>query len=433
MNKKLIALAVVGACVAPAAMAQTANPVTLYGRVHVTFESVEGTAGTFPGATGQGAQVRRNRVQDQASLLGVRGTEDLGGGLKAFFQLETAFKPDQNDTTFAARNSGVGLQGAWGSVLMGRWDTPYKTVTTAIDPYGDVTIGGWQNIMNGGGSYGLAGSAVLDRRDQNVVQYWSPAWAGVAVRLSYSANEGRTNTTPCTGRPATNTTCNPLSQGASVTYTGGPVYLYYAYHELKDQPTNSLSFTVNAAGVVTAIANPTVTPPKQTGNQVGGTFTFGPIKLGAAYEKIKRGTSGVAPAALAVVSFADRKAFAANVVWTFGNHQLIYQYMKAEDGGVNVQGTPTLAVTVVQPDCKMNAPGYQYNFSRRTYFQAIYSKIDNNATGMCNFFGAGAVTPAALGPITRASRSACATSSDRFTIRLVEEGRGLKPRPFSLA
>jgi len=39
MNKKLIAVAVAGACIAPAAMAQTANPVTLYGRVHVTFES----------------------------------------------------------------------------------------------------------------------------------------------------------------------------------------------------------------------------------------------------------------------------------------------------------------------------------------------------------------------------------------------------------
>jgi predicted porin len=41
MNKKLIALAVAGAFVAPAAMAQTANPVTLYGKVYVTFESVE--------------------------------------------------------------------------------------------------------------------------------------------------------------------------------------------------------------------------------------------------------------------------------------------------------------------------------------------------------------------------------------------------------
>src|SRR6266851_8179150 len=57
MNKKLIALAVAGACVAPAAMAQTANPVTLYGRVHVTFESVE--------ATGAGPLSRRNRVSDQ--------------------------------------------------------------------------------------------------------------------------------------------------------------------------------------------------------------------------------------------------------------------------------------------------------------------------------------------------------------------------------
>jgi len=76
MNKKLIALAVAGACVAPAAMAQTANPVTLYGRIYATFENVQATGGT-------GADVpSRNRVSDQASYLGVKGTEDLGGGLK---------------------------------------------------------------------------------------------------------------------------------------------------------------------------------------------------------------------------------------------------------------------------------------------------------------------------------------------------------------
>ena len=92
MNKKLIALAVAGACVAPAAMAQTANPVTLYGRIYATFETVQATGGTGADVTS------RNRVSDQASLLGVRGTEDLGGGLKAVFQLETAFKPDQNDS-----------------------------------------------------------------------------------------------------------------------------------------------------------------------------------------------------------------------------------------------------------------------------------------------------------------------------------------------
>src|SRR6185503_7527369 len=87
MNKKLIALAVAGACVAPTAMAQTANPVTLYGILAVTVESVEAKGGANPIS-------RRTRIEDQASRLGVRGTEDLGGGLKAFFQLETAFRPD---------------------------------------------------------------------------------------------------------------------------------------------------------------------------------------------------------------------------------------------------------------------------------------------------------------------------------------------------
>ena len=50
MNKKLIALAVAGACVAPTVMAQTANPVTLYGRIFVSVESVEADGGTAAAA-----------------------------------------------------------------------------------------------------------------------------------------------------------------------------------------------------------------------------------------------------------------------------------------------------------------------------------------------------------------------------------------------
>ena len=338
MNKKLIALAVAGASIAPAAMAQTANPVTLYGRAYAMFESVEQN-----GPTAASTLTRRNRVSDQSSLLGVRGTEDLGGGLKAFFQLETGFKIDQNDTTFAARNSGVGLQGGWGSFLMGRWDTPYKVVTTAIDPFGDLTLGGYTAVMNGNGVRGVTSTNAFDRRDQNVVQYWSPSWAGVSFRLSYAANEART------------AAANPLSQGASVSYTGGPVYLAYAYHELKD------------------MAFSTATPKKQDANQIVGTFTFGPIKLGAAYEKIKRD------------GFTDRKAWLGNIVWTFGNNQLIYQFSKGKDG-------ETSALT--QPDCDANVAGYQYNFSRRTFFLAQYTKVDNKtSTSTCNF----GATPGAIG------------------------------------
>src|SRR5690349_1970273 len=152
MNKKLIAAAVTGVFVAPVAMAQTANPVTLYGRVFLMATSVEGKAGG-----GSAAIPRRTRIDDQSSLLGVRGTEDLGGGLKAFFQLETGFKADQNDTAFAQRNSGVGLQGAWGSILMGRWDTPYKVSAYPVDAFGDLTMAAISGVGHDQGNF--------DRRD----------------------------------------------------------------------------------------------------------------------------------------------------------------------------------------------------------------------------------------------------------------------------
>ena len=322
MNKKLIALAVAGACVAPAAMAQTANPVTLYGRVYVTLESLEAKGGT---ATQDSATKRRTRVEDQSSLLGVRGTEDLGGGLKAFFQLETAFRADQNTTTFAARNSAVGLQGGWGSVLMGRWDMPMKTTTIAVDPFGDLTIGGLTGVMSDRGNF--------DVRDQNVVQYWSPTWGGVAARLAMTANEGKT------------ATANPYDTGASITYTGGPVYLGAAYEQHKDR------------------LGATVTPgAKEKGYDIFGSFSFGPVKVGAIAQKFKK------------TGRKDQKSWSANAVYTMGNNQFILEYEKSKDG----------AASGVEPDCKAVQVGYQYNFSKRTFFLAQYMKVTNNSTATCN-------------------------------------------------
>ena len=331
MNKKLIALAFAGACVAPAAMAQTANPVTLYGRVYVTLESVEAKGGSSPVA-------RRTRVEDQSSLLGVRGTEDLGGGLKAFFQLETVFRADQAGSAFAARNSGVGLQGGWGSFLMGRWDMPFKVATIAIDPFGDLTIGGITGALSGT----IATRATFDRRDDNVLQYWSPSFGGFAFRLAGTANEGKGCTTA--GTPPVTTCLNPHDYGANVTYTQGPVYLFYAYEEHKD-----VSASVG----------------KEDANALGGSFSFGAFKLGGQYQEIKKtGTTKM-------------KNWMANGVFTFGNNQLILQYMNSKDGGPNGAAT--------QPDCDNASIGWQYNFTRRTFVLAQYTKVDNNETANCNF------------------------------------------------
>ncbi len=341
MNKNLIALAVAGAFVAPAAMAQTANPVTLYGQVNMTVESVEAKGGT-------GASVsRRTRIEDQSSRLGVRGTEDLGGGLKAFFQLETVFRPDSNNSVFAARNSAVGLQGGFGSVLIGRWDMPFKSAAIAIDPWGDITIAGLTGVMSDGGNF--------DRRAMNVGQYWSPTFGGFAFRLAATANERKND-------PAG---VDAQDYGANVTFTRGPIYLFAAYEEHKDNNNGNAYGQIILAPPATA-QTAGIAGYDEKGYAGGGSFVIGPVKLGLGYHEFKK------------TGRSKQKAAMGNVVYTLGNNQFIYQYMQSKDGRLNT------AVTE-EPDCDSNSLGYKYNFSRRTSLIAHYVDVKNNSTASCNF------------------------------------------------
>src|SRR5690606_7471381 len=109
MNKKLVAVAVAGLLAAPlAAQAQTAN-VTLYGRVNLDLEYIDANRDN-PSVT---------RVSSNSSRLGVRGTESLGGGLNAIFQIESAVSADAGGGQLGTRETFIGLQGSWGTVKMG--------------------------------------------------------------------------------------------------------------------------------------------------------------------------------------------------------------------------------------------------------------------------------------------------------------------------
>ena len=329
MNKKLIALAIASATVVPAAMAQTASPVTLYGRVYETLESVSAGAG------GAAAEVSgRSRISDQASLLGVRGKEDLGGGLKAFFQLETSFHPDQNDasgsSSFANRNSGIGLEGGWGSFLLGRWDMPYKVSTYPVDYFGDLTLGGITGVGHDQGNF--------DRRDQNVVQYWTPSFGGFVVKLAATTNENKS------------ATLNPHDEGALLAYNHGPLYAFFAYEGHKD---------------------PSAAVNKEEGYSGGGHFGFGPLKVGLVYEEIKK------TAASGGASINKRKSWLANVVYSMGSNDFVYQYQNGKDGAAETAAE--------QPSCNSNTVAFKHKFTKRTFILAMYTKVDNNAVGTCNF------------------------------------------------
>src|SRR6185295_18440004 len=112
MNKKLVAVAVAGLLGAPmSAYAQTAN-VPLYGRVNLDFEIVNGRQA-------DGSNPTVTRLSSNSSRLGVRGSESLGGGLTALFQIESSVNADTNTGNLGGRDTFIGLQGPWGKVMAG--------------------------------------------------------------------------------------------------------------------------------------------------------------------------------------------------------------------------------------------------------------------------------------------------------------------------
>ena len=349
MNKKLIVLAVAAATLAPAVVtAQSANPVTLYGRVYGTFESVESTKGL-----GGQAQPRRNRVSDNASYLGVKGVEDLGGGLNAWFQLESAAPIDVGGGTLASRNSAVGLQGGFGTVFLGRWDTPFKTATVATDAWGDLNIASIQAVMNDQRNFHL--------RANNTVGYWSPVVNGLQAKFHYAAPEAKT-----TGAGAV----TPILYSLSATYTGGPFYAGYAYEQHKDRVG----------------AEPTLPPGTCLGGScsgysekahaIFGTAVVGPFKFTALAEQFTKNSSLPANA-----NYPKQKSFLISGTYNVGKGAFVAQYMQAKDSIRQTTNNPNNIKNKVQNF----SLGYQYNYSKRTQAHVLYTETFNNFGTQGNF------------------------------------------------
>jgi predicted porin len=328
MRTKLIALAVAGACASPAAMAQL-KPVpgfewSLYGRVYLTGESVEAKGGTTPVS-------RRNRVSDNSSLVGVRAEKALGGGLRGWGQLETGFAADTEQTSFATRNSAVGLTGSFGNVFLGRWDMPFKISQVAIvDPFGDLTIADITGVAIRQGGF--------SNRANNVVQYWTPKFGGFEGKVAATSNEGKSDATGV----------NPSMFGFSVEWSSGPAYVAYGYEKHKDSTGNvSPSLGVD-----------------ETGHGFAGKYTTGPAELMAQYGTYKRtGTE-------------DQKSYSLGTRVTFGVHQLLAAYRNSQDGG---------ATGPAQPECNMISVGYRYFFDRNLDLIVLGTRVNNKTGALCNF------------------------------------------------
>jgi predicted porin len=210
MQKKLLVIAVAAAVSMPALAQRKGGDsdtvVTLYGKVYpeLVFPSSSGatekgraTCTICETAAGENAVIKRTEMESSNSRFGIRGHERLGPDLRAIFQLETQFLVDSNNTSFARRDSFVGLaHKAWGTVKLGRFDTPFKEYGDDVS-FLSVSSGNFTSTSTTFRHIGFGpqnNAARFHERAQNAVQYESPDLGPFDFKVMYSANEGKTAT-----------------------------------------------------------------------------------------------------------------------------------------------------------------------------------------------------------------------------------------------
>lgn len=333
MQKKLIALAVAGLVAAPA-FAATSN-VDVYGQMDFSVNYANSDA---PAAVDDTDMVTG---KSNASRIGFKGSEDLGGGMKALWQIETEFLSGSNNNTAtygSLRNTFVGLGGGFGTVLMGRHDTPYKLATGKLDIFAD-SVGDYNAII--GAEDGSFGSSLFDLRVDQTVAYITPTFSGFHGAIAYVSLKN--NETLATDE-------DQSAWSVMGMYDNGPLFASLAYEKHN--------------GMVAAAA-----PVDADAWKIGLGYTFGNAKIGAIYESKDEGG--------AAATVTDHKAWWLGGQYTMGNIALKAAYGNRDDSDV----------AGAADGGEMWALGVDYMMSKRTKAYIAYAKTDNDAAGNTVLFG----------------------------------------------
>lgn len=155
--------------------------ITIYGRLEMVGEHNDD------------GKVSRDVLQNISSRLGFKGERRITDDLSGIAQIETGVSPDDsaNSGLLASRNSYVGLRsGKIGSFIAGKHDMPFKSLEgTANQLWGSAEA--MEVIIHGKGTDNALGAAWsnLHNRQTNVIQYWSPKFNNISIKLAYSPDE----------------------------------------------------------------------------------------------------------------------------------------------------------------------------------------------------------------------------------------------------
>ena len=370
MKKSLVALAIAG--LSTAALAQ--SNVTIYGTADV---SAQGTnVSQHVGATNQPSGGSFN-LKSNDSLIGFKGTEALGNGNKALFQLESYVNVTGGQQGVAANNgnlfgtmrdSYVGLGTKYGTVLGGYLSTPYRTSLTSLDVFpGDRSDSVLLNVMGkqrfgyrGDGANGTGYIQADNAVRATALAYALPTFYGVNGSIAYtgSNNNGTTNQTNNVGGVNTQTTLAPQNAlSMNLGWSGYGVGLTGAFQQAK----------VNAT-----VDNVQQPYSGYTSYMLGAQYTGVPgLKAAVAYN---RNSLGLNADGTNGAQKGTNNQIYAGASYRFGNNEPRISYIHSSDtSGISGAG---------QDGGNQWNLGWGYYLSKRTQVYGMATQYRNNANGV---------------------------------------------------
>lgn len=314
--KKSLVLTAIAATLAAPAFAQSS--VTIYGRLNLSLESMKAA----------GADKRDNQVFDNSSRIGFSGQEDLGGGNKAIFTLESGFNaatgtvtnvPGAKDSSsrFWGRESTVGLATRYGTLKLGNLGYGNNEAYHATADYVS-----WINHDTGRTSDALYGGPIYNSAGlQNSVSYNTPDLNGFVGWVQTAEAYGGTNS-------------KPISLAGY--YDRGALHLGAGYEKLGDN--KSIAVRAN--------------------------YDLGAFGIGGYFDHVSGDTA-------AVTGDREYNTWRLAGMYTLGANEFHLNY-----GGTNnvkVDGVDT------QKKAWQVTVGYNYNLSKRTKVYAFATKLHDDA------------------------------------------------------
>jgi len=356
MKKTLLGAALMGVF---AASAHAQSSVTLYGLIDagMAYTSNEKASATSPGHSNFSQQ--SGLVSN--TVFGLKGSEDLGGGLHAIFRLEEGFNINNGKSFFAStmfgRQAYVGLQSSqFGQLTLGR---QYDSVVDYLGPISLANSGEGNNLA----AHPFDNDNLRDTFSiNNAVKYTSPTYAGLTLGGLYGFSNAA-------GGFSNN---RAYSFGAS--YANGPLNLAAAYMQLNNAGGGPLATNLNGA-VSNSDGDVNFTSARQTVFGFGGNYAFGPATVGLLWTHTQFDNATTAGQAFMLGSLGNMNLHMDNFEVN-GHYALTsalslngaYTYTMAGYNNSTGAGSPHWHQVTLQSD---------YSLSKRTdvYLEGVYQRV----------------------------------------------------------